>query len=133
MLNFLPFAQLADLRMRTLQKPAQLGHLLTQRGDLPAGGVSSLFSTEALLDYIMICCQVKYGGLRDKPGKGRDFYHTCYCLSGLAVAGAEPPDTEPSAEPSAVPTHWRTALTLINPVYNISAEKVDAAIAHFKR
>jgi len=22
--------------------------------------------------------------LRDKPGKGRDYYHTCYCLSGLS-------------------------------------------------
>lgn len=26
------------------------------------------------------------GGLRDKPGKPPDFYHTCYCLSGLAAA-----------------------------------------------
>ena len=24
------------------------------------------------------------GGLRDKPGKPADYYHTCYCLSGLA-------------------------------------------------
>lgn len=26
------------------------------------------------------------GGLRDKPGKRHDFYHTCYCLSGLSSA-----------------------------------------------
>jgi len=26
------------------------------------------------------------GGLVDKPGKGRDYYHTCYVLSGLAQA-----------------------------------------------
>ena len=26
------------------------------------------------------------GGLQDKPGKGRDHYHTCYCLSGLSIA-----------------------------------------------
>lgn len=26
------------------------------------------------------------GGLRDKPGKRHDFYHTCYCLSGLSMA-----------------------------------------------
>ncbi|CAH2080019.1 unnamed protein product [Thlaspi arvense] len=26
------------------------------------------------------------GGFRDKPSKSRDFYHTCYCLSGLSVA-----------------------------------------------
>lgn len=24
------------------------------------------------------------GGLRDKPGKPPDYYHSCYCLSGLA-------------------------------------------------
>lgn len=32
------------------------------------------------------CCQTVKGGLRDKPGKQPDFYHTCYCLSGLAAA-----------------------------------------------
>lgn len=26
----------------------------------------------------------------DKPGKGKDFYHTCYCLSGLSVAQNNP-------------------------------------------
>ena len=26
------------------------------------------------------------GGLRDKPGKPVDYYHTCYGLSGLAAA-----------------------------------------------
>ena len=31
-------------------------------------------------------CQDLRGGLIDKPGKGRDYYHTCYALSGLSVA-----------------------------------------------
>ena len=26
------------------------------------------------------------GGIIDKPGKGRDYYHTCYGLSGLSVS-----------------------------------------------
>ena len=34
----------------------------------------------------MVCCQHSGGGLIDKPGKNRDYYHTCYCLSGLSVA-----------------------------------------------
>ncbi len=34
----------------------------------------------------MLCCQDPRGGLVDKPGKGRDFYHTCYTLSGLSVS-----------------------------------------------
>ncbi|KAK9804940.1 hypothetical protein WJX73_001089 [Symbiochloris irregularis] len=29
---------------------------------------------------------MELGGLRDKPGKPPDYYHTCYCLSGLACA-----------------------------------------------
>ena len=40
----------------------------------------------ALQRYILHCCQQREGGLRDKPSKPRDFYHTCYCLSGLAAA-----------------------------------------------
>ena len=32
-----------------------------------------------------MACQTDMG-LRDKPGKRPDFYHTCYCLSGLAVS-----------------------------------------------
>lgn len=45
-----------------------------------------LFDREALQEYILLCCQSQYGGLIDKPGKGADFYHTCYVLSGLSVA-----------------------------------------------
>ena len=75
-----------------------------------------LFDQGALQEYILVCCQViiqwvldqiilqvynldymKFmswklnikdhrGGLLDKPGKSRDFYHTCYTLSGLALA-----------------------------------------------
>lgn len=45
-----------------------------------------LFNQEALQEYILICCQYKFGGLIDKPGKPPDFYHTCYTLSGLSIA-----------------------------------------------
>ncbi len=44
------------------------------------------FNQEALQEYILYCCQSPHGGLIDKPGKSRDFYHSCYCLSGLAVS-----------------------------------------------
>ena len=36
-----------------------------------------LFDQERLQEYILKCCQYIKGGLRDKPGKGRDYYHTC--------------------------------------------------------
>lgn len=40
----------------------------------------------ALQRYLLHCSQQIDGGMRDKPSKGRDFYHTCYALSGLSVA-----------------------------------------------
>jgi protein farnesyltransferase subunit beta len=45
-----------------------------------------LYSALALQGWLLACCQSADGGLRDKPGKPRDFYHTCYCLSGLSSA-----------------------------------------------
>jgi protein farnesyltransferase subunit beta len=45
-----------------------------------------LYDREALQEYILLCCQSEYGGLIDKPGKTADFYHTCYCLSGLSTS-----------------------------------------------
>lgn len=42
--------------------------------------------TYMFLEYILQCGQTTKGGLRDKPSKGRDFYHSCYALSGLSIA-----------------------------------------------
>ncbi|ORY77287.1 terpenoid cyclases/protein prenyltransferase alpha-alpha toroid [Protomyces lactucae-debilis] len=50
------------------------------------GGSVELFDRSALSAYILKCCQSeKRGGLRDKPGKSADYYHTCYCLAGLSI------------------------------------------------
>ncbi|RUS21864.1 terpenoid cyclases/protein prenyltransferase alpha-alpha toroid [Endogone sp. FLAS-F59071] len=48
--------------------------------------VDYLMDREALQEYILVACQDDDGGLRDKPHKGPDYYHTCYCLSGLSIA-----------------------------------------------
>ncbi|KAF7721646.1 hypothetical protein EC973_004344 [Apophysomyces ossiformis] len=48
--------------------------------------VNYLFDREALQEYVLLCCQSEDGGLIDKPDKGPDYYHTCYCLSGLSTA-----------------------------------------------
>lgn len=45
-----------------------------------------LFDTNLLERYILLCAQDIHGGLRDKPSKSRDFYHSCYNLSGLSIA-----------------------------------------------
>ncbi|KAF2308547.1 hypothetical protein GH714_010478 [Hevea brasiliensis] len=49
------------------------------------GEMEPLFHSIALQQYIILCSQEQGGGFRDKPGKARDYYHTCYCLSGLSV------------------------------------------------
>ena len=41
---------------------------------------------DGLQEYILIAAQSPKGGLRDKPGKSPDNYHTCYNLSGLSAA-----------------------------------------------
>ncbi|KAI9332298.1 terpenoid cyclases/protein prenyltransferase alpha-alpha toroid [Zopfochytrium polystomum] len=48
--------------------------------------VDCLMNRFALQEYILACCQDPVGGLLDKPEKNPDYYHTCYCLSGLSVA-----------------------------------------------
>ncbi|CAO3670689.1 unnamed protein product [Umbelopsis ramanniana] len=63
-----------------------LSAALEGKGDIAQGGLDYLFDRDALQRYILICCQDERGGLADKPGVGPDYYHTCYCLSGLSTA-----------------------------------------------
>uniref|UniRef100_A0A673CLR2 Protein farnesyltransferase subunit beta n=1 Tax=Sphaeramia orbicularis TaxID=375764 RepID=A0A673CLR2_9TELE len=89
-----------------------------------------MFEQQALQEYILLCCQNPTGGLLDKPGKSRDFYHTCYCLSGLSIAqhfGNMDLHHElilGKDDNRLAPTH---------PVYNICPERVAQALQHFHR
>ncbi|KAJ5669405.1 hypothetical protein N7462_010475 [Penicillium macrosclerotiorum] len=56
-----------------------------QSAGAPQTTVGDLFSREGLDRYILACCQNANGGLRDKPGKHPDSYHTCYVLAGLSA------------------------------------------------
>ncbi|KAH8428245.1 CAAX farnesyltransferase subunit beta RAM1 [Aspergillus melleus] len=58
----------------------------TQPAASPKQTTGSLYSREGLTRYILSCCQSRNGGLRDKPGKHPDSYHTCYTLTGLSMA-----------------------------------------------
>jgi protein farnesyltransferase subunit beta len=53
-----------------------------------------LFDPTALQQFILGACQSASGGLKDKPGKQPDFYHTCYALSGLSLAQHSVADTD---------------------------------------
>ncbi|KAI9458704.1 terpenoid cyclases/protein prenyltransferase alpha-alpha toroid [Russula earlei] len=46
----------------------------------------SFFNRQALQEYILLAGQHPAGGLRDKPPKNPDAYHTAYCISGLSAA-----------------------------------------------
>lgn len=46
----------------------------------------TVINWQGLKRFILEACQDGgRGGLRDKPGKPADLYHTCYCLSGLEL------------------------------------------------
>lgn len=80
-----------------------------------------------LQQYILLCCQQIEGGLRDKPGKPRDHYHSCYCLSGLSVAQHGAGKSEPAVFGDA-----SNLLVATHPAYNISRAKAEFALAYFK-
>jgi len=104
--------------------------VLTQEDTQNVSAERWLFHQEALQEYLLLCCQHPKGGLIDKPGKGPDFYHTCYTLSGLSVA----------QHFAAGPLHKRyivgnkdNEVALVHPLYNIGVEAAMAATQHFSK
>lgn len=91
-----------------------------------------LFHCIELQRYILLCSQVE-GGFRDKPGKHRDHYHTCYCLSGLSVcqySWSSNVDSPPL--PAAVFGNYsKNLLEPIHPVYNIVFDRYKEAREFF--
>ncbi|KAG5191845.1 terpenoid cyclases/protein prenyltransferase alpha-alpha toroid [Tribonema minus] len=95
----------------------------------PAGVHSGAlaYNQRDLQRYVLLCAQQPEGGLRDKPGKTRDFYHTCYNLSGLSVTQhclTETPSVLGDSANELLPT---------NPLYNITEVKAAMAMAHFAK
>ncbi|XP_065051616.1 protein farnesyltransferase subunit beta-like isoform X2 [Rhopilema esculentum] len=89
-----------------------------------------LFNQDALQQYVLLGCQNFNGGLLDKPGKSRDFYHTCYCLSGLSIAqnfiGDEVQNTK-------VVGSNKNLLKPTHPAYNICVESAYEALEYFRQ
>jgi len=82
-----------------------------------------LYNEECLQRYILLCCQQTPGGLRDKPSKNRDFYHTCYTLSGLSVAQYFGTLADDDAN----------MLEKTDPVYNVVDVNLEAALAYYEK
>ncbi|XVE67941.1 hypothetical protein DITRI_Ditri09bG0028100 [Diplodiscus trichospermus] len=96
--------------------------------------VEPLFNSLALQQYILLCSQELDGGLRDKPGKSRDHYHTCYCLSGLSVcqhSWSEDEDSPPL--PRAMLGPYSNLLEPIHPLYNVVLDRYSEAHEFFTR
>jgi len=86
------------------------------------------FDQGLLQRYVLLCGQHVDGGLRDKPSKMRDYYHTCYNLSGLSVA-------QHTLSEDGVPVVFGDPQNVIektHPCFNIRANRVEAALEHFK-
>ncbi|KAF2136717.1 uncharacterized protein K452DRAFT_237052 [Aplosporella prunicola CBS 121167] len=112
---------------------------------------TELWSREGMIRYVLCCCQGKRGGLRDKPDKHVDGYHTCYNLCGLSAAQYRYTYAQP-AEPKFTPPlnagfNW-TASDLeaherifddddlvgkINPVYCVPWGAAETARAYFEK
>ncbi|KAK3183554.1 hypothetical protein Dsin_030840 [Dipteronia sinensis] len=93
-----------------------------------------LFNSIALQRYLLLCSQDPGGGLKDKPRKGRDYYHTCYCLSGLSVCQhCWSKDEDSSPLPGAVLGPYFNLLEPINPIHNVVLERYREAQEFFAR
>lgn len=81
----------------------------------------SLYSSLGLQLWILGACQAEMG-LRDKPGKNPDYYHSCYCLSGLSSS---------QHNGARVLGGRANLLKAADPRLNIVYDKIDTARAHF--
>lgn len=93
-----------------------------------------LFHSLALQQYILLCSQLENGGFRDKPGKPRDFYHTCYCLSGLSVCQHScSKDYDSPSMPGQVLGPYSNLLEPVHPLYNVVLKQYREVREFFSR
>ena len=79
----------------------------------------------ALQRYILLAGQSMTGGLRDKPGKGPDLYHTCYALSGLSMAQW---GRAGGVSAGLVAGGEGNRVRRMNPLYNVPIEDAERAL-----
>ncbi|XP_059294125.1 protein farnesyltransferase subunit beta isoform X2 [Lycium ferocissimum] len=91
-----------------------------------------LYDSMYLQQYVLLCSQVD-GGFRDKPGKGRDHYHTCYCLSGLSIAQYSWTDEadSPPLPRDVFGLYSRNLVEQIHPLFNIELDRYYEARKYF--
>ena len=90
-----------------------------------------VFSAQALAEYILLCCQHYAGGFKDKPGASRDYYHSCYALSGLSLAQNCSFGSSNLSELKNVLVG--VSLEPINPLFNVCHKKVERCQHFFSK
>uniref|UniRef100_A0A0N5BR11 Protein farnesyltransferase subunit beta n=1 Tax=Strongyloides papillosus TaxID=174720 RepID=A0A0N5BR11_STREA len=80
---------------------------------------------KALQAFTLFISQDPLGGLKDKPGKHCDLYHTCYSLSGLSIAQHYNSEDKIIGGESCLVEN-------IDPHYNLSLKYAEKAILYFK-
>ncbi|XP_044465118.1 protein farnesyltransferase subunit beta-like [Mangifera indica] len=93
-----------------------------------------LFNSIALQRYVLLCSQDPEGGLKDKPRKSKDYYHTCYCLSGLSVCQHSwLKDEDASPLPRAVLGPYSNLLEPTHSIFNVVLDRYRQAHEFFSR
>eukprot|EP00392_Amoebophrya_sp_AT5.2_P016909 g17217.t1 len=86
---------------------------------------------EPLQMYVFLACQNEQtGGLRDKPGKKPDFYHTCYSLSGVSACQSVF-SADGSCVKAVVGDVVGNTLREIDPFYNVGLDKSFSMFEYF--
>uniref|UniRef100_A0A1J3DEG9 Protein farnesyltransferase subunit beta n=1 Tax=Noccaea caerulescens TaxID=107243 RepID=A0A1J3DEG9_NOCCA len=96
--------------------------------------VQPVFDSLGLQRYVLLCSKIHEGGFRDKPKKPRDFYHTCYCLSGLSVAQhacSKDEDTPPLTRD--ILGGYANHLEPVHLLHNVVMDQYNEAIEFFHR
>eukprot|EP00112_Aurelia_sp_Birch-Aquarium-sp1_P017910 Seg420.7 transcript_id=Seg420.7/GoldUCD/mRNA.D3Y31 product="Protein farnesyltransferase subunit beta" protein_id=Seg420.7/GoldUCD/D3Y31 len=107
-----------------------LHSVLQLYGDEDLSQEEWMFDQNALQQYILLGCQNFTGGLIDKPGKSRDFYHTCYCLSGLSIAQNFIGDNISNTK---IVGPKKNLLKPTHPTYNICVDSAFDALEYFSK
>lgn len=86
------------------------------------------FKPSPLQVYILLACQHPGGGMRDKPGKSADYYHSCYALSGYAAVQ----HGVGTAATKHIAGNPENELGQIDVFYNVLLEKSHRKCAYFE-
>jgi len=118
-----------------LQRDPDAGREAERSGALPppppaAAAANLVFNPENLQRYILFCAQHANGGLRDKPDKYPDYYHTCYSLSGLAAA--QFCHSSGATADACVVGDAANRLNPTNAIFNIRERAARRACQHFR-